>query len=448
MRLSTALLAVALLAGTVRAATSGYVVKVESGSVYLDFTEKTGAAAGQSFSVYMEGEELKHPVTGQSLGRIENRVAQGEITQVLAMYSVGALAPGAGDVKPGMKARLGAIPPAPPPVAVPASPAAAAPAAEGTRAPRWKSPMFNYQIAGMAVAEFEQGKLGTALSDGKKIYLYDYPPTDNKPKAEYELPGSAIRVLSLDAGDLNGNGRAELFVVLFNQTFNRVETTVLELDGGKWKEIAQTPWIVRAIQDPAGNQILAAQQLVEDNTFPFSSIYPLVFQDGKYGPGKKSIKPKRVDWIYDFTNATLDSAPATLYLTSLEHVRVQFDKGSWKTTEAYCQTPTRLRWPDRDGRLLDFHPAIRAAYDAAGKAALYVPRNLSMLGSLSEPFGLFNSGELLRKSWDGVSLVTDWKAELGGYSPSIAVVGPPERRDVAVAVVGTSGRSTIWVYDP
>lgn len=447
MRLLTALFAAVFLAQPGRAELpGGYVVKVESGSVYLDFTEKTGAVAGQPFSVYTEGEELKHPVTGQSLGRIESTVGKGKITQVMAMYSVGSVEPGAGGIKPGMKARLGAVPPAP---VVPAAPVAApAAAAEGTRAPRWKSPMFKFQIAGMAVAEFEQGKLGTALSDGKKIYLYDYPPADNKEKASFELPGSAIRVLSLDAADLNGNGRAELFVVAYNQTFNRVETTILELDGGQWKQLAQTPWIARAIQDPDGNQVIAAQQLVDDQTFPFSGIYPLAYQDGKYATTKKSLKPKRVDWIYDFTNANLDGSPSTLYLTSLSHIRVQFDNGSWKTTEAYEQTPVRLRWPNSDGRLLEFHPPMRVAKDAAGKQVLYVSRNLSMLGSISEPFGLFNGGELQRKSWDGVSLVTDWKADLGGYSPSIAVVGPAERRDVAVAIVGTSGKSAVWVYDP
>src|SRR5438105_1796855 len=102
MRSLTALL---LLAASLPAAAQlapGYVVKVESNSIYLDFNEKTCATAGQPFQVYTYGEELKHPITGQSLGRVESKVGEGKITQVLAMYSVGELAPGAGSVKPGM----------------------------------------------------------------------------------------------------------------------------------------------------------------------------------------------------------------------------------------------------------------------------------------------------------------------------------------------------------
>lgn len=428
----------------------GYVVKIESNSIYLDFTEKMGAAVGQPFSVYSEGEELKHPVTGQSLGKVEKTLAEGKITQVAALYSVGdltTLKADAAEIKPGTKARLGAIPV--PPTPAPVQPVAAPAATNfGGRAPRWQSKTFPYQTLGMAVAEFEPGKLATAMSDGKKVFLYAYPPADNKPLAEYELPGSGVRVLSLDAGDANGNKKAELFVTAYNQTFNRVETTVLELDGGKWVQVAQTPWIVRQIQDASGKPLLAAEQLVEDNTFPFSSIYPLSVQDGKYGAGKGSIKPKRVDWIYGFTNATLDGAPTTLYLTSTGHLRVQFEKGSWKTGDSYCQTPVRLRWPNHEGRLLEFSPAVRVGYDAEGKAAVYAPRNLSMLGSLSEPFGLFNGGELQRLSWNGVALAVDWKADLGGYTPSIALVDNGGKKDVAVAIVGTSGRSTVWIFDP
>ena len=39
----------------------GYVVRVEQSSVVLDFTEKN-AAAGQPFTVFKEGEELKQQI--------------------------------------------------------------------------------------------------------------------------------------------------------------------------------------------------------------------------------------------------------------------------------------------------------------------------------------------------------------------------------------------------
>ena len=68
---------------------SGYVVKAESAAVYLDAGEGQGARPGMGFTVYTEGEELKHPATGASLGRVENTVGAGEIVEAHAKYSLG-----------------------------------------------------------------------------------------------------------------------------------------------------------------------------------------------------------------------------------------------------------------------------------------------------------------------------------------------------------------------
>ena len=72
-----------------------------------------------------------------------------------------------------------------------------------------------------------------------------------------------------------------------------------------------------------------------------------------------------------------------------------------------------------------------------------------MLGTLSEPFGLFNGGEVHKMSWNGVALVSDWKADLSGYSTAIVLASPaPDKKELIVAVVGTAGKTAVWAYDP
>ncbi|OGR86654.1 MAG: hypothetical protein A3J74_10190 [Elusimicrobia bacterium RIFCSPHIGHO2_02_FULL_57_9] len=413
---------------------TGYVVRVDSGLVYLDFNEKNGAAPGRAFEVYTEGAQLKHPVTGKSLGRMENKIAEGTLQEIKEQYSIGKLSAQAPTVKPGMRARLSA-PPAQTDGQTPA------------RAPRWKSPVFDYKITGMAVANFAgDGKMTLALADSKKVYLYSYPPQDPKPLAEFAQPGTAPRLLALESADLNGNGKAELFVTLFNEVLGRLETSILELNGNNWEKIAELPWAVRAHQNADGRALLAVQQLVEDPTFPFSAIYPLVFNEGKYAAGKGAIRYKYVDWIYDFTQADFDGTPALLRFTNTHRLKLHFKRGSWATPEAYGQTPSRIRW---QGRLLEFHPPVPVGYQDKKRAAVYLVRNNSMLGSLSEPFGLFQNAEVQRKTWNGVSLSNDWKTDLGGYSTALALVpDPAQPHDLAVAVVGSSGQSSLWIYDP
>ena len=428
-------------------APSGYVVRVESGSIYLDFTEKTGAAPGQPFTVYTEGEELLHPVTKASMGRIQTTVAEGALSVVLPTYSVGAVRAGSPEVKAGMRARLGQ---APKPAAAPAPAPQALNAKDAVppRAPRLKGPTLDYKITGMAIADFQgEGKPSAVVADAKTINLYPFPLKDAQPLAQFVLPGVGPRIISLSAGDLNGNGRAELFVTLYNDTFTRMETVVLELVDGKWKQLADLPWMVRSFQDAEGKPVLAMQQLIEDQTFPFSSIYPVAYKDGQYARGDKAIRFKRIDFLYDFTQADLGAGkdPALLYETSTNHIRVQFKDGFWKTPEAYGQTPTRLRW---HSRLLEFHPQFPVGYET-GKTAVYLIKNNSMLGSLSEPFGLFNGGQIERHEWNGVSLEPIWRADLGGYCTAAALVpGPKNASDLAVAVTGTAGKSSIWVFDP
>jgi hypothetical protein len=425
----------------------GYVVRVESGAVYLDFTEKTGAHAGQPFTVYTEGVELLHPITKASLGRIATTVAEGALTLVLPTYSVGSLRGGSPEVSAGMRARLGTAPKAAAPAAAPTLGLNAKDAVPA-RAARVKGPTLDYKITGMAIADFRgDGKMTAAVSDTKTVNLYPYPLKDSQPLAQFVLPGVGPRIVSLTAADLDGDGRSELFVTLYNETFTRMETVVLEWTDGQWKQVADLPWMVRSFQDGAGKPVLAMQQLVEDETFPYSSIYPVVLKDGQYARGAQAIRFKRIDFLYDFTQADLGGGkdPALLYETSTNHIRVQFKDGFWKTPESYGQTPTRLRW---HSHLLEFHPQMPIGSEN-GKTAVYLIKNNSMLGSLSEPFGLFNGGLIERQEWNGVALETLWRADLGGYCTAAQLVpGPKNAADLAVAVTGTAGKSSIWVFDP
>ncbi|MBI3288516.1 MAG: hypothetical protein HYZ74_03245, partial [Elusimicrobia bacterium] len=216
---------------------------------------------------------------------------------------------------------------------------------------------------------------------------------------------------------------------------------------GKWIKAADLPFLVRAYQDAKGKKIVATQQLQDDKTFPFGAIYPLVYQDGHYAQGRPVVKAKRVDWLYGFTFAQLDEGePTLLYLTNVNSLRAQFDKGHWRSPESFGQSPVRVRWHDR---MLEFHPPMTASYGPKGFETLYVVRNLAMLGGLANPFGLFNGGELHAKTWTGVAFETAWKAELGGATQGFSLVETePGRKELVVAVSGATGKSAVWTFDP
>lgn len=438
-----------LLIATLAAAQTtdkGYVVRVDSDTVWLDLTAAEGAAPGRAFDIYVEGAELKHPVTGASLGRVEDRVASGSILETAEKFSTGVLTDRtARAVKPGQRARL--LSPAPAPIPAPKE-RAARDGEPATRSPKSRGATLPYAVAGMAVGDFDKiGKPQLALASENTVRLYDYPAAEDKVLAETVIPGTGLRILGLEAGDLDADKRDELFVSVYDEAFRRFETRVLRLEAGKWLKVADLPYLVRGYQDAKGARVLATQQVHDDKTFHLGTIYPLAYKDGKYSQGSPALRNRRADWLFGMTMAQLGAgAPAVLFLTSVHNLRAQFGKEYWRSPDDdYGQTPVRVRWNDK---LIEFNPPMVLTYGEKGLDSLYAVRNMAALGGLASPFGLFNKGELQSKRWNGLGFDTAWKAELPGCAQGLAVVEQDGRREIAVAIIGAAGKSSVWTFDP
>ena len=79
----------------------GYVVKVDSASVYLDWGKASGAAAGDQFKIYRAGEPLKHPVTGEVVGQTQVDLGQGVVDTIEEKFAIGRIVESKGDIKAG-----------------------------------------------------------------------------------------------------------------------------------------------------------------------------------------------------------------------------------------------------------------------------------------------------------------------------------------------------------
>lgn len=85
----------------------GDVLEVQGSTLTLALGRRDGLVAGVELSLYREGRELRHPKTGEVLGRTEQALGRVAVKQVFEAYSTGAVAPGA-DVRPGDRARVSA----------------------------------------------------------------------------------------------------------------------------------------------------------------------------------------------------------------------------------------------------------------------------------------------------------------------------------------------------
>jgi hypothetical protein len=86
---------------------SGDVVEVQGTTVTLSVGKRDGVVPGLELSLFREGRELRHPKTGELLGKTEKALGRVRVEEVAEAYSIGRVEPGA-DVAPGDVARISA----------------------------------------------------------------------------------------------------------------------------------------------------------------------------------------------------------------------------------------------------------------------------------------------------------------------------------------------------
>jgi hypothetical protein len=86
---------------------SGEVVEVQGTAVTLSVGKRDGVVPGLELSLFREGRELRHPKTGEILGKTEKALGRLRIAEVAEAYSIGNVEPGV-DVAPGDVARISA----------------------------------------------------------------------------------------------------------------------------------------------------------------------------------------------------------------------------------------------------------------------------------------------------------------------------------------------------
>src|SRR2546427_1520713 len=86
---------------------SAEVIEVQGTAVTLSIGKRDGVLPGMELSLFREGRELRHPKTGELLGKTEKALGRLRIEQVAETYAIGGIEPGT-DVAAGDVARISA----------------------------------------------------------------------------------------------------------------------------------------------------------------------------------------------------------------------------------------------------------------------------------------------------------------------------------------------------
>ena len=157
----------------------------------------------------------------------------------------------------------------------------------------WKSPNFSYLINGMAIGDVD-GTAGNEIVVVSPKEIYVYRLKDGRPlEIARQDTGSQHYNIGVDLADINGNGRAEIFVTALNIRKNVVRSYVREFDGKTFVEIANDlAWYFRASDLPARGRVLLGQKSRLQEPYR-GGIFEMGWDGGAYVPQNPVSTPGR-----------------------------------------------------------------------------------------------------------------------------------------------------------
>ncbi len=429
-------------------AQTALIVKQDGARVYLDISDfKEKPKVNDTFTVTFWGGEIKNPKTGKILGKTIERRLNGKITEVEPLYAIGSVNNiGKEDKLEGIEANITILPQVAPQPAV----QQAGQNSQKNNLPHlWQSKPLD----GKALA-FTAGDI-TGSGESNLVIAYDdnniitYNLQDDKLNKVSEFKSSPIqKIISLDNADLDGNGKAEIFISYFDTVRNHFNTAVYEIENNTWTEKANFRGLVKGIAPFNGKRVLYTQN-IDNMSGKFRALTPAIleYKDGKYQAGKQ-LKSYKFQSIYGFNVAEFDEGKQNvIYTQPSGKLRIQFDKKSSYINSPsefnFASTPNRIKF---DNDIIKFYSSL-ALSNADGGFVVAGLENEAKLGILSSTFGYYQSGKLVLLKWDGSSLNKFAEAPLGGYTVDLQQGTLGNYQDVLIVpFINGAGKTTVVLY--
>jgi len=434
---------------TLSAATpDGYVVKVDSSTVYLDWGKTSGVSAGDQFKVYRAGEPLKHPVTGEVLGQTEVDLGQGMVDHIDEKFSSGKLMQSNGSIKAGDRTRLAET--AAPVAAAPAVPAATAVTAAVPKE-LWRSEPDKHEATGLAIGDLiGDGKKELVVASRDQIEVFRWEGQKLATLAVFKGQ-SFSNYLSVDVADIEGAGHDKIFASLYIEGTNRSRTVVLEYAQGALHEVGHLSGFVRTLEHIDGKRELVWQDLSMARELRVRQPSVVIKKDKTYRDGDrlKLVRSTNDDQLFGYAWGDWDGDGAEdfVFLQSGERLRILFKDAKWSSNDVFGGSKADFRWEDEQiGSLYPRLLSLKAT--SGGKSQLLVPHNIPATPIRLARLKIYKEAELIDLSWNGLEMMPVWKLPVAGALADFGVGdlmghGSPQ---LWLAAVGAGDKTVLLSY--
>ena len=280
----------------------------------------------------------------------------------------------------------------------------------------WKSTNFNYYITGVAVGDVDgDGLMETVIVSPDEIYIYRYQ--NNSFVQIQRLKKVEDRYnIAVDVADINGNGRAEIFVTAFNRFKNVVYSFVEEYDGKDYTVIAKDePWFFRVTDTPVRGKVLLGQQSMMWNPYK-GDIFEMQWDGRAYMPQNEVKTPSGINVLGVALGDVLNDGAETLVAyNSGNNIAIVTPAGDvlYKSNDRfggnvqYFAGQKTDQGQEENPIYLPMRILVRNRPQDTGKSQVIAVNNHEVMNMRWNRRD-FTEANIEALSWEAVSLGTDW----------------------------------------
>ena len=322
--------------------------------------------------------------------------------------------------------------PAPPPAVSPSPPPEpekkASEESVGKRGPLFeRTPFYSCDITGeeircITAGDLDgDGKMELLLSGEHRILVYQWVAGALQLRDEIRA-GYDEHIVHIDTGDVNGNGRDEIYVSSFG--VQAPNSFVLERKDGTYVRIENSQeWFFRTYR-PQGKELLLLGQKAGEAKSLSNNIFTFGWKEGKLISRAEYLTPKSFN-LYAFADGKLNGDGRWEY--------VAFNKGflGLQNQLTIFSNLGRMEWRDlqkmggdvnyfvkrlygNDLEQQEFIPLriLCGDYRRDGRSEVIVGRNSTKAAGFLKKLAQYDQGEVLCLSWEGSDLIPNWSSGL------------------------------------
>ncbi|WP_372679324.1 FG-GAP-like repeat-containing protein [Desulfosarcina sp.] len=352
-------------------------------------------------------------------------------------------------------------PAAPAPAAAPVAAAtAAAPKTAEPSEALWTSSPFPGTISALATGDVNgDGRTDIVFAHGNRIVV-EHRNGDRLDRLAAIDAGRRHRIVAVDAGDVNGNGAAEIFVTRLD-VHGKLDSVVLEWNGATLAPIAgDQSWYFRVTDVPEIGMVLMGQRRGTPSSndtgglYAYTHFLPGVFElawtGNEYQAGRRIPLPDEMT-VYQFARGDIfnDGKVRTMAYSDADKLRILDPTGTpqWAGEETLGGSPLFLENTSASGAIAKDRTyltqrLIAADLDGDGNVEVVTVHNRDAARGFVERFRKYTRGRVIALRWNKVDMKQIWTGEeISGYISdfSLADLNGDGRLEAVYAMVVSTG---------